>query len=77
MQIITDLSLNSQSSKEFLRKLCIKKLPAPIEKGYFIISVPIWFSSGTFDPTCNILDKINDIQTNHESAITYFLVEYS
>ena len=77
MQIITDLSLNSQSSKEFLRKLCIKKLPAPIEKGYFIISVPIWFPSRTFDPTCNILEVINGIQTNHESAITYFLVEYS
>ena len=77
MQIITDLSLNSQSSKEFLRKLCIKELPAPIEKGYVIISVPIWFPSGTFDPTCDILDIINDIQTNHESAITYFLVKYS
>ena len=77
MQIITDLSPNSQSSKEFLRKLCVKELPAPIEKAYFIMSVPIWFPSGTFDPTCNILDKINDIQTNHESAITYFLVEYS
>ena len=77
MQIITDLSLNSQSSREFLRKLCVTELPAPIEKGYFIISVPIWFPSGTFDQTCNMLEVINGIQTNHESAITYFLVEYS